>query len=172
MDKLFLKIYQVFDENQSLFTEAGLEPIRHIDKYRGQTQNPEQFELYDIPAMFIDYRISWQRDGRVYNGILELDFHIVTDATWPTSNLSTNKNEGLKAIQYIQLARELLDNLSSENTGKMLRLSEQPMDADVVSYHVLRYTCNYYDTTITGKKYASTTPEDVDLSGKLKTHLL
>ena len=171
MDKLFLKIYDVFDANQALFTDAGLEPIRHLDKYRGQPQNPEQFELYNIPAIFIDYRITWQRDGRLYNGVVEIDFHLITDATWPTSNLSTNKAEGLKSMMYIQFCRQLLDNISSDNTGRMMRVGEQPVDAEVVSYQVLRYSCAYYDTAITGKQYAETTPEGIELSGKLKAKL-
>ena len=65
MNFLLQKIYRTFEANNSLLTDAGLQPVGTIDLYRGQPLNPEGFEYYEIPALFIDYSIAWERQGRV-----------------------------------------------------------------------------------------------------------
>lgn len=167
MDKLFLKIYEEFTSKASVFTELGLDPIKTIDMFRGQPLNPEQFEYFELPALFIDWRIVWTKAGKTYNGEAGLDFHLVTDATWDTSNISTNRVEGLRKVIYHTLVRAVLDNLDSENTGKLQRADETPVDTGVVNYHLLKYTCTYYDPYTIGPDYIYALAEELRLSGVL-----
>lgn len=168
MIDLFIKIYEVFKNNHALFENLGLEPVRHIDFYRGQPLNPEQFEYYDIPALFMDWKITWDKAGRVYKGIVSVDFHLVTDATWDTSNVSTNHLEGVKIVLYHTLVRSVLDNIETEDTSKLKRIDENPIDTGVTNYHLLRYQCEYSDPMLTGEQYIEATIEKLKLIGHLK----
>lgn len=167
MTDLFLKIYQAFEDNKGLFEALGLKPVTHIDKYRGQPLNPAQFEYFDLPAIFIGRRTIWTKQGRIYHGSPQLDFHVVTDATWDTSNISTNKEEGLKNVMYHTLIHYVLDDLESENTGKLKRLDDEPVDTGVVNYEVLKYECSYQDPMQSGREYVDGMIEKLKLNGKL-----
>lgn len=167
MIHLFLKIYAAFEAKKQVFIDAGLEPIRHIDKYRGQPLNPAQFEYYDIPALFIDWRLTWEKVGKSYDGKLVLDFHLITDATWDTSNISTNHTDGLRNIVYHALVRSILDNLESENTSKLVRLDENPVDSGVINYELLRYECNYSDPMLSTDEYVDVLIEAIKIQGNL-----
>lgn len=145
MNLLLQKIYEVFDANKNIFTAAGLQTLQTIDRYRRQPIEPEKFEFYQTPALFIDYRIAWERTGKKYDGRGILDVHVVTDNPFNTGNIFTNKEEALKQIFWFKIARKLLDNLESENTGKLYRIDERPVDTGVIVYHVLSYGFNYYD---------------------------
>ncbi|WP_367867882.1 hypothetical protein [Pedobacter sp. WC2423] len=171
MTELFLKIYQAFDDNKALFLELGLEPVKHVDKYRGQPLNPAQFEYYDIPAIFIGRKTEWTKVGKSYKGKTMLEFHVVTDATWDTSNISTNKEEGLKNVMYHQLVHYVLDDLETENTGKLQRLDDEPIDTGVVNYEVMKYECAYNDPMITGEEYVYLMIEKLKIAGKLVKNL-
>ncbi|MNZ94144.1 hypothetical protein D3C78_1132450 [compost metagenome] len=129
--------------------------------------NPAQFENYDLPALFVDWTIKWEKSGKTYNGSVALDFHLVTDATWDTSNISTNHVEGLKNELYHVLTRSILDDLEGEDTSKLKRADENPIDTGVVNYHVLRYTCEYYDPMLSGPEYIEATIEAIKVAKQL-----
>lgn len=167
MQELILKLYDTFEGAEDLFTAAGLVPVRCMDLYRGQPQAPEQFEYYDLPALFFDFSISWSLEGKYYNGLLTLDVHVVTDATWDTGNISTNKLEGLKKTTFIEMVRRLLDGVSTNESSKLKRVAERPMEAAVTNYHVLTYNCNYYDPHPVGTPLQDALPEGMILDGKL-----
>ncbi|MGY0034431.1 hypothetical protein [Pedobacter sp. NJ-S-72] len=152
-----------------MFIALNLEPIKHIDRYRGQPLNPEQFEYYDLPAIFIARSIPWEKVGRSYKGNVMLEFHLVTDATWETSNIATSAAEGLKHVMFHKLVQYVLDDIESENTGKLQRVDNQPVDTGVVNYEVLRYQCMYEDPMITGIEYVEAMIEKLKINGKLIT---
>ncbi|HMI03072.1 MAG TPA: hypothetical protein VK541_11355 [Pedobacter sp.] len=167
MINLFLKIYNAFEQNRALFEALELPPVEHIDKMRGQPLNPEQFEYYPQPAIFIGWKIAWTKAGKFWNGLLTLEFHVVTDPTWDTSNISTSKAEGLKNVLYHTVVRYVLDDLESENTGKLQRIDEEPLDTGVVNYNVLRYQCSYRDPMSSGEDFEGII-EKLVISGVLK----
>lgn len=169
MTHLFLKICQAFEAKKQLFINAGLEPVTHIDRYRGQPLNPEQFEYYPLPAIFIDWRISWVKSGKNYDGDLSLDFHVITHAASDASNIATSSFEGLKNITYHALIRAILDNLESQNTGKLLREGENPVEAGAVNYQMMRYRCNYSDPGFYENEYAEAFIKTLKINGKLVT---
>ena len=168
MDKLFIKaVYDAFTAAAETFTDMELPPVAHIDKFRGQPLTPEQFELFELPAVFIAMRCNWVKSGRSYNGEMVVDFHIVQDATWETSNIATNLDEGLKQIDFLTACRRVLDNLTSPNTGKLNRITDNQMDTGVSIYDVLTYGGTYSDPVISEtKKYITVTP-DISITGEL-----
>lgn len=171
MEQFFISVYDAFEAAKAKFTDIGLKPVLHIDKYRGQTVDPTQFEYFEIPALFIDWKCKWERSGRVYNGTLTLDFHLLTDATWDTANISTNRVEGLKSVLYLTLVRNVLDHIKSPNTGPLMRSEDDPMETEVTNYHILKYTAPYYDPATTNPDWIDVMIEELRLAGYLQKKL-
>lgn len=171
MEHFFISVYDAFDQAKEKFEAIGLKPILHLDKYRGQPLDPTQFEYFELPALFIDWKCKWERVGRVYNGTLYIDFHLLTDATWDTSNISTNRVAGLKSVLYLTLVRSVLDRIKSPNTGPLMRLEDDAIETDVTNYHILKYTAPYYDPITTNPEYIDVLIEKLRLDGYLKRSL-
>lgn len=168
MDKqLFLDLYTAFENAKQEFTDAGLKPVMFLDRYRGQPLNPEQFEYYDLPAIFIERSVAWAREGQTYNGTLQLRFHCVTDPTWDVSNISTGKAAGLEYFNWLDKVRETLDNLRVEYCSSLFRTSDEAIDTGGVMYEVLGYQCEYYDTTRIDPDYDSAYPETLKIMRSL-----
>lgn len=167
MDEFLKALNAHFEANQDAFTDQGFAPIATIDKYRGQPIDPQKFDLFPLPAMFINRSITWVLEGKYYTGTMSLEFHLVQDATYPTESFATNIDEGLKQYRYLQIVRSLLDGFESMYTSKLQRVQEVPVDADVVIYDMLTYQCNYYEPLPVGKKYTDTTGDNVTVDGKI-----
>ena len=105
MDNLYLKICERIKEREDLFIKYDLPTVKYIDLYRGQPLAPERFELYDIPAIFLEYNINWEQN------ILSLNVHVVTDQTHSTSSISPNKLTGLQIFRMYKVIKHLLNDL-------------------------------------------------------------
>ena len=148
MDKDFFKdIKAAIDDKAALFTDEGMKPIAFIDRFRGQPLNPELFEYYPLPAIFIQRKIKWKREGSLYNCTAMLSFNVVTDPTWDVSSIAPNQNDGLNYFNFLDKVREVLDNFDSPYTSTMERVEDDDVDAEVVFYDVLTYQCEYYANT-------------------------
>lgn len=167
MDKLIKRVYELFDDNNQQLIDAGLQPIRTIDRYRGQTLSPEQFEYYPIPALFIGWRIKWSRQGKKYVGNANLDFHLVTEEPWGTDNKSTNHDEALKSAFLHKAVQKILDDVESEDTGKLERGEDVPVDTGVICYTILGYNCTVYDEVGTDT-FQLSEELTLNITGKLK----
>lgn len=140
------ELYAAFEGAKPAFLSAGVPAIEMLDRYRGQPLNPEQFEYYPLPAIFISRAATWARDaGQAYNAILSLDFHLVADATWDTNSLASNHVEALGYLKLIREVRRVLDNFSSERVSNLMRTGDREVDTGVVVYEVLSYECQYYE---------------------------
>jgi hypothetical protein len=165
-EQLMLELYQAFEESKEQFIKAGVRPIAFIDRYRGQPLNPEQYEYFDMPAIFIGRSMQWERAGNCYNGIMSLDFHLVTEPMGEASNIAIGKEQALKYYQLVNQVRAVLDHFSSERISEMQRSNDREMDTGVIIYEVLSYTCIYYED---GPKGATAQPEKMEI---IDSHLV
>ncbi|OSZ79288.1 hypothetical protein CAP35_13830 [Chitinophagaceae bacterium IBVUCB1] len=142
--QFFLDIKQAFIDAEADMLAAGMPTIKYIDRFRGQPLNPEQYEYYPLPAIFIQSKIVWTLEGRVYNASVDFTFHIVTDPTWDTSSVAANQSTGLNYYTFLDKVREVLDNLRVEYMSTLFRTEDDTIDADVVFYDTLGYRAAYY----------------------------
>ena len=163
MEQLILDLYTAFQNAQADFTTAGVPLVQTIDRFRGQPMNPEQFEYFELPALFFELSITWERINKVYNGKMAINFHLVAEPTWDTSNIATSKEAGLQYYQLLAQIRNVLDNFKCEFTSTFERTNDHSVDSGVVNYDVLGYSCDYYDPMGIGPVYNEATPEDIDL---------
>ena len=145
MVEFFQGIYEVFEANSQNFIDAGLQPVRTIDRFRGQTTEPEKFEYFPTPAIFIGLKINWQRQGGKYVGIASIDFHIQTDGQTETGNYFTGHEQALQQTFFYKSVQKLLDEFETEYTSKLIRSDETDIDTGVVQYNILSYTCEVYE---------------------------
>lgn len=166
MEALITKVYEVFNANQQLFIDADLQPIRTIDKFRGQTTQPEKFEIYETPAIFISWQIKWRKEGKTHVGDATIDFHIVNDEPSDTASIFTNYDEALKEVFFYKSVQKVLDDLEAEGISKLQRLSETPVDTGVVCYNILSYQTTMYESNSTSI-LVDNIPVEID-KGKIK----
>lgn len=161
-DTLMLELYQAFADAAPAFVAAGVPTVEVIDRYRGQPLNPEQFEYFPLPAIFISTSMTWQKIGNLYNGLLNWELHIVNEPTWEMSSIATNKEEGLQYYRYVNEVRKVMDNFESERISKPLRSTDREIDTGVIIYQVLGYTSTYYEDE-PQDQYVDTTIEEVNI---------
>lgn len=164
MKNLYLKIIETLENGKDKFLLRGLAPIETIDLYNGQTEHPEDFE-FTCPALFIDYRIDWERGGAVIKkGVVSLDMHVVTHPGPGTESFSSALPDALKILDYYEIITALLEKVETENVSSLALISEEPMQTDYFCYHILRFS-----TVITrGKEYRYIKLKDIDLNVTLK----
>lgn len=139
MQNLYLKILEQFKNNNHRFKELDLEPIRTVDMYSGQPDNPELFE-FTAPAVFVDYNIDWEKgSAAIKRGVLNLTLHIITDPAPGTESWSHNKEEGLRRLMYYTLILELIEGVRTDNVGSLYAISEQPEKTDYFDYHTITF---------------------------------
>ena len=160
--ELIQELYDAFGAATHEFEDAGLTPIALIDRYRGQPQNPEQFEYYPLPAIFLSNTKNWFRAGNCWNADMQLNFHLVTEPTWDMSNIATNHLEGLEYYRLVEAVRKVLDNFSSDRTARLERESDQEADSGVVMYSVLVYKTIFYGNDVATEEYTDS-GEDQEL---------
>jgi hypothetical protein len=167
MQLLIKKIYEVFAANADIFTDAGLESVKTIDLHRGQPESPEKFEYFPTPALFLSFNIVWEKSGKIYVGKAVLDTHVVIDnPNEGTANLFTNHEEALKQVLYYRIVRKFLDNLESEESNKMVRAGERPVDTGVIVYNVISHSFNLYETDKLGDDQLLIDDATVQIIGK------
>jgi hypothetical protein len=145
MDNIIKAVYELFEQKNSELTNAGLQPVRTIDRYRGQTLNPEQFELYGIPAIFIQWGVKWNMVGKTYTGEVSLAFHVVTDEPWETANIYVGSDDALKKAFFHTAVQRILDDLQGPGFNKIQRSEDAAVDTGVICYTILGYTTTIYD---------------------------
>lgn len=146
MEELLLTaLAELVNNNNDTIAELGYQPIRTIDRFRGQTTNPQQFEYYPTPAIFMAHRTTWRREGKRYVGSTTIDFHLLHDEPMNTAQYFTNKDEALKQAGFYKIVQRLLDELTTTATTKLQRSADTTIDTGVACYKVLTYTCETYD---------------------------
>lgn len=160
MENLYLKICQRIKEREDLFITHNLPSVNYIDLYRGQPLAPERFELYSLPALFLEYSTDWKTK------LLTLSVHVVTDQTHSTASISPNKLSGLQIFTLYKVVKQLLNGLSSETTGKLELLIERPAEADVVNYQIIDFTCSIEESELE-EKFAQGTIESLNVKKQL-----
>ena len=143
-----LELYLRFEANSLKFTEAGLIAISFLDVYRSHPLEPELYEYFPVPAIFIDY--SMQGQGIKNPRLITMTLHIVTDDMPDASNISEQKSEGLKRFLYLLLIQQVLEGCKLGKTSALKFMSENIVDVPVVNYHTQTYEFEAYPSDMIG----------------------
>lgn len=150
MLKQLLSLYQLIDAKRETFETAGLSGDFFIDVYRTQPFEPELYEYFSLPALFIDYSMTGQ--GKKQPRLVTMTIHIVIDELPDVSNISEQKNEGLKRFLYCLMLQEVLEGATLAGSSQLEFLTESPLDERVVNYHMQSYQFEAYLQDMIGDK--------------------
>lgn len=166
MKNLYEKILATFElqENKSKFTDKNITPPIYIDLYAGQEQFEENFELFAQNALLIEWDIDHTGD----TPIATVTFYCCFEQLRDTSNISLNRDLGLKFLDYVKTIDELLLTVESESTGKMELIKEgfHKMDS-IVDVYLLTYECSYISRKKPLNKYQEGDYDTLDLKSQL-----
>ncbi|MBD8348593.1 hypothetical protein [Dysgonomonas sp. HGC4] len=149
-----LNLYKLFEENKEEFEKYDLESHFFIDLYRSQPEEPDQYEYFSLPAIFVDYQLVGQ--GRNKPRLVTMILHVVTDEMPDASNVMIEHASGLKRFLYHTIIQELLEGTRLGNTSRLEFVNEAIVDTQVVNYHNQSYTFEAYLQDLTG------TPEEIE----------
>lgn len=158
------------DPENSLFAQIESEPPVYIDLYDSQPDIPDQFEGFRCPAIFLDYSIAWEKKGQMRIGQLNLEVHVVTDATEETSNIS-GLPDGCKKIDYYETIIDILEGIATEETSGLILADERPISTDYFNYHQLTFTCTISRKVRSMRQYVDGIIEQIPIGGTIKKRL-
>lgn len=166
MKEFYKKAITAFEkaETKSKFTNENIPPVSYIDLYAGQDLNEENFELFSQPALFIDWDIDYSGDVPRATLTLYCCFEQLRD----TSNISLNRELGLKFLDYIDIIDEVATTIETEVSGKLELVSEgfNKMDS-IVDIYLLTYECSYTGRKNPLDKYQAGDYNTLDLKSNL-----
>ena len=166
MKTFYKKVIAVFEkaETKTKFTDKEISPVGYIDLYAGQDLNEENFELFSQPALLIDWDIDYSGDVPRATLTLYCCFEQLRD----TSNISLNRELGLKFLDYIDAIDEIVTTIETEISGKLELVSEgfNKMDS-IVDIYLLTYECSYSGRKNPLSKYQAGDYDKLNLEGNL-----
>lgn len=142
MKLFYKKLTETFkkEEVKDKYRTAGIKPIQFIDLYAGQEYNPEAFEIFNFPALLVNWSIDYRSDPPV----VALEFTLLYEQLRDTSNLSKNTDEALKFIEFIAITDEVIKTIETAHTGKLNLINEaNKLDETVVDTYIMSYQCSY-----------------------------
>lgn len=166
MKTFYNKVLAVFEipENKAKFTDQNISPVGYIDLYAGQDLDESNFELFSQPALFIDWDVDYSGD----TPRATVTFYCCFEQLRDTSNISLNKELGLKFLDYIDCIDEVVTTIETAVSGKLELISEgfNKMDS-IVEIYLLTYECSYSGRKKPLDKYQAGDYDTLDLKGNL-----
>jgi hypothetical protein len=149
-----LNLYTRIAENKSLFERYELSSDWFIDVYRSQPLESELYEYFSLPAMFTDYQLTGQ--GVKKPRLVTMTLHIITDEMPDVSNISMQRDTGLKRFLYHVVIQKMLEGKPLGKTSPLKFVSESIIDAPVINYHTQIYEFEAFLDDLSG------TPEEIE----------
>lgn len=166
MNTFYKKTIETFEksENKQKFLDKSISPVQYIDLYAGQEQFEENFELFAQPAVLVDWDVDYQPQPP----IARVTFYCCYEQLRDTSNISLNRDLGLKFLDYVAIIDEIAGTIESEETGKLEIISEgfHKMDS-IVDIYLLTYECSFKGRKNPLDKYQTGDYETLNFQGKL-----
>lgn len=166
MKTFYNKVIEAFEtaDNRAKFTDKNMAAVEYIDLYAGQEQFEENFELFARPTLLIEWGVDYSGDAPIATVTLYCCFEQLRD----TSNISLNKDLGLKFLDFIDCIDEITQTVETEKTGKLELVSEgfHKMDS-IVDVYLLTYECSYSGRKSPRGNYQEGDYNTLDLKGKL-----
>lgn len=166
MKTFYNKTIEAFENlgNKAKFTDKNIASVQYIDLYAGQEQFEENFELFSQPALLVDWDINYQTDSPTAT----ITFYACYEQLRDTSNISLNRELGLKFLDYVAIVDQIIQTIETEETGKLELVTEgfHKMDS-IVDIYVFTYECAFIGRKNPLSKYQAGDYDTLDLSGKL-----
>ena len=137
MKTFYNKTIEAFEklENKAKFTDSDIAPVQYIDLYAGQEQFEENFELFSQPALLIDWDIDYQTDPPTAT----ITFYACYEQMRDTSNISLNRELGLKFLDYVAIVDQIIQTIETEETGKLELVTEGFHKMDGLDFYLFPF---------------------------------
>lgn len=142
MVKQLLSLYNLIEQNRNRFEDRNLAGSFFIDVYRAQPLEPEMYEYFSLPALFVEYSMAGQ--GRNQPRLVTLTLHIVVDELPDASNIAEQGEAGLNRFTYCLLLQSILEGSRLGKSTPLRFVSETLIDEPVTNYHIQTYEFEAY----------------------------
>ena len=166
MKEFYNKIIEKFKSEEVLdeFIKDSVSPPKYIDIYAGQDLDEDNFDLFGDNSLFVD----WDIDHTTEPPTATVTFRLAYEQLRDTSNISLNRELGLKFLTYVEQVHSTLEGFESEKTGKLVLTKEgfNKMDS-IVDIYILEYECSYTGRKNPQRNINEGSYDKVRLSGQL-----
>ncbi len=139
--KILTQLRAVITENEQRFLDLKLEPIQCIDIDYGQIQNPEKFELYTLPAIFIKTQIE-RESRRNFKALVQVLFAANTPSYTTEDEIVAAADIPIYHYRYQKLIRELIESLSDLG---LEFISDEELDIEAVHFVTTQFYEMHYE---------------------------
>ncbi|MBQ3658021.1 MAG: hypothetical protein II956_14465 [Bacteroidales bacterium] len=138
MKRVYNAIMSALQKKAAQFKVLGVNPPETFDIHLGQENNPEDFE-FALPAIFYDYSLD------IVGGFVYVYLYIIQDYGEDTENFATNRDNGIRFLDFITAVKRCLNNVRTTNKayGKLELYQEQPQQNLDFYCHLLTLRCTY-----------------------------
>ena len=147
IEAIYRALLTRFNGAAPLFQTENLKPIAHIDRFKGQYLNPELHTVWNVPAIFLKFNITWENTANNKQrgaGILEV--HVELDNYHESYLGSSDFEKALVDYKYLQIIHALVQGFGGDTWGPMSRITsdedENPSNTNVT---IIRYMFNVDD---------------------------
>jgi hypothetical protein len=151
--EIFTKIRTALVDNAVKFTDIDLEPVKSIDIDYGQYRDPERFNLYQLPAIFVK---TSRNESNRKNCTASVQLVICIDMTHLSSQpqLVATEDVPIFLYKYQDLIEELIESL---DLGLRIQTDEE-IDIENVQF----YTTQIYEMGYQKVKDENLTDHDLE----------
>lgn len=175
MKAFYKKLIETMKLQDSIdqFQIAGIKAIKVVDLYKGQYFNPRLYELYPLPALFVEWAIVHAKNSEEASTAI-VGIHICIEQLRDTSSLGKQLDKSLEFFEYIDVVKKILKPLTTDTTG-VLKVTDEGVvdDQTIETVYKITYECEYSGTKEYAKdKYVYTDGDgEVDLNGEIAKHI-
>lgn len=127
--QIFLEIIAHVKSKTQEFTDCGLTPPKHYDRFNNQYRVDKQIleHPYPCPAIFIEIEIDWENEGQLTRvGNCTIKVHKEQENYAYSADGSSNQDEALKTFEFSDLVDSLLHGVALPSTGRFINVRSKP----------------------------------------------
>ena len=149
MDFIYTTLIQRFKDNETLFNDEGLLPVKHFDMFKGQYIYPELHLAYKKPALFFQFRTVWKSFNEyTQDGTVTLTLHVELENYGHSAGYSRNRDYALQVFDTHRRINALMHGFSSSQFTPLMRIENNPDDSPVkTNVELITYQTSLRDDT-------------------------
>lgn len=176
MDILYTAVMNRLNANKNLFTDEGVSPVLHIDYFKGQYHQPDEHDVFQVPAVFFEWSVNdWKNKGnQTQEGTATVTIHIVLENSASNAFGSSSAEDARKTTKYYELVHACLQGLSGACFSAFRRTSDNPDPTPPAHHaHLITYTSRVEDnSTLKYRDRINTEIEDMVVTGNVVVETL
>lgn len=175
-DLIYKNIEQHIRAKDSVFTDAGLSKIKHIEPFEDQYNPMNEDMAFERPAVFVQFlNTGWEEYSQnEQRGTMRIRIHLVQENYSKGNENSRDQNTALNRLKLPHFLNKILHGYASDYNGPLHRRNEnsEPTN-EALKIKLMDYDCLVKDDAASKlNKYTYTTENETELGIECDENIL